>query len=569
MTTLRIATRAEAANIHGTARTVVQPPADINVDPYAGVIITDPPIYPLTGEESVVDQLDSGSRIDAGRDGVITFSFYNAQHANGWLAAGHYPGYIRDEDGNFVTLRGGPGMGPMTPEQQDAARAAIQLWDDLVEVEFREVNGHGGGSADIVFANSADPAQAFAYHGGSFRGGWDSYLGDVFIADPDLNSSNSELDFGQYGRTTLVHEIGHSLGLTHPGDYNFSNDRDDDGEPDPISYDTDAEYFQDSHQYTIMSYFGAWNTGAAPVDWLYSGGVLYDGSPQGPMLHDIFVIQQAYGADPNTRAGETVYGFNSNAGNPMFDFDENPLPYYALYDAGGDDTIDLSGFQSSQYLNLNEGAFSSIGDVPLSQEEFGAAFRDGYLAAYGVDLYEYDYTDDELGAIAEGGLQDTQNFIAGLIEDDTGVAGIGAVNYETFAIAYGTEIENAVGGQGRDLIVGNGLANTIDGQGGNDVLVGGGGDDTLIGGLGNDVLYGQSGADTFAFANDGSLDTIADFQTGADRIDLSAIEGATAETVTYDAASRRVLVDTDGDGAADMYISVNGTGVDIGDYIFG
>ena len=80
-----------------------------------------------------------------------------------------------------------------------------------------------------------------------------------------------------------------------------------------------------------------------------------------PLLHDILTIQTKYGADPTTRVGDTVYGFNSNAGNAVYDFGQNPYPHLAIYDAGGIDTIDLSGFNISQFIDLHAGAFSSIG----------------------------------------------------------------------------------------------------------------------------------------------------------------------------------------------------------------
>ena len=48
------------------------------------------------------------------------------------------------------------------------------------------------------------------------------------------------------------------------------------------------------------------------------------------------------------------------------------------------------------------------------------------------------------------------------------------------SIAYGANIENAVGGDGDDTITGNGLANRLQGNGGNDVILGGAGADTAI-----------------------------------------------------------------------------------------
>lgn len=514
---------------------------DINVDPYAGYSIGGKPILPLTGgEDNVLNHLWYGVTI-ASPNNVITYSFMQTPTLTGRYNAPRDPGTASDNPHSafFPGQAAADGYYPFTTEQQAAARAAIQLWDDLIPQHFVETRGNG---ADIQFANSNDPGQAYAWPP-YWSGLGSSFQGDVFTHDPVTNPSNMQFGFGQYGNTTLVHEIGHTLGLSHPGNYNA-------GSGGPITYGNDAEYFQDSQEYTIMSYFGAWNTGGAPIDWRYSGGIFYDNSPQGPMLHDIYAIQTAYGLDPTTRATATVYGFNSNAGNALYDFNQNFTPYLSLYDAGGNDTIDLSGFHASQYLNLNSGEFSSIGDVLMSTAQFGHAFHDGYLAATGVDLYTRGYTDTVLGNIALSGLASTEAANAAAIAADTGVGGIGTVNYENFSIAYNTIIENAVGGQGNDLIVGNGAANRIDGQGGNDVLIGG------------------ANGDVFVFQNNGSTDTIADFQTGLDKIDLSGVNGASAAYVSYNAAAHSVQIDTNHDGTADMFIKVFGTGPVASDYIF-
>ncbi|MCC6510080.1 MAG: hypothetical protein IT423_13315, partial [Pirellulaceae bacterium] len=56
--------------------------------------------------------------------------------------------------------------------------------------------------------------------------------------------------------------------------------------------------------------------------------------------------------------------------------------------------------------------------------------------------------------------------------------------------------ENAIGGQGNDVLVGNAKANVLRGQAGNDTLVGGLGDDILMGEAGNDTLNGAAGSDS-------------------------------------------------------------------------
>jgi Ca2+-binding RTX toxin-like protein len=72
---------------------------------------------------------------------------------------------------------------------------------------------------------------------------------------------------------------------------------------------------------------------------------------------------------------------------------------------------------------------------------------------------------------------------------------------------------------------GNTLANLLTGNAVNNVLDAGAGNDTLTGGNGNDVLYGGAGSDMFIFNFTPNAttnrDTIGDFQTGVDKIQLS------------------------------------------------
>ena len=75
---------------------------------------------------------------------------------------------------------------------------------------------------------------------------------------------------------------------------------------------------------------------------------------------------------------------------------------------------------------------------------------------------------------------------------------------------------------------------TVTGTSRDDVLIGGAGDDAIHGGAGRDVLQdgagadtltGGAGADTFVFSVDGTDDTVADFERGVDRLDLSSLPG--------------------------------------------
>jgi serralysin len=113
--------------------------------------------------------------------------------------------------------------------------------------------------------------------------------------------------------------------------------------------------------------------------------------------------------------------------------------------------------------------------------------------------------------------------------------------HDNIGIAYGAIIENAVGGAGDDRINGNAA---------------------------NNLLTGGAGADRFIFVDDGSVDTITDFKSGTDKIDLSEL-GINAKKIFFDAGKDTLFVNSDNDAAYDMSIIVKGDDVQARDIIFG
>ena len=483
------------------------------VNTYRGKLIAD--------QATIIEHIDAGINI-VPKNGVIYYAFADQQHITGI--------YNNPNNG----FGAGYGFSPFDAAQRFAATNAIQMWDDLTTLTFKETNGIG--QAQIVYANSYDPAQAYAYYPTTYQQGY-KFPSDVFTATPTINGSNGWLKYGGYGMTTLIHETGHAIGLSHPGAYNF-------GPGFSVNYTNGAEYAQDSKEYSIMSYWSDRETGGLVTTW----NVFLAGQPQTPMVHDILTIQAKYGADPTTRTGDTTYGFNSNAGRDVFDFNHNPYPMLAVYDAGGaHDKIDLSGFTSGQFLDLHAGSFSSIGAAPVSLAQVNAD-----RASWNVDSHSTPADPYYLAPISQAaydGLVSTRiPIIEGRIAATTGEHGVYATEFSNFAIAYGTTIEDATGGSARDLLYGNEVANILHGNGGNDtikgfegndmlygdagndVLYGDAGNDTLNGGAGQDTLTGGAGNDTFAFTNLEIGDIITDYATG-DHIDLSALYGGTMHFV--------------------------------------
>ncbi|MFN9373541.1 MAG: beta strand repeat-containing protein, partial [Planctomycetaceae bacterium] len=96
----------------------------------------------------------------------------------------------------------------------------------------------------------------------------------------------------------------------------------------------------------------------------------------------------------------------------------------------------------------------------------------------------------------------------------------------------GAVFENATGGDGADMLLGNSLINTLLGGMGNDSLNGAGNNDSLIGGGGDDILAGGAGNDSYVFNANTALGSDSLVELAGEGIDLITFATTTTKAIT-------------------------------------
>lgn len=239
-----------------------------------------------TATRTEANTLDTGYRWGSGTTGItLTYKFYSALPS-------YYTG--ADSESNGFTVFN---------SQMQAATVRI-----LTQIEsFANI--------DFVSSTATNTNLGFASANlGSSVGAWAYYptgaaqSGDVWINT--YYASTQTPSEGNYGFYTLLHEIGHTLGLKHSFTAGLAGD-------------------ENTTRYTVMA---------------------YDSSPFYPtsyMVYDIAAIQKIYGANMTYHTGNDTYTAASVG--------------YTIWDAAGTDTLDASARTSAVTLDLREGEYSSVG----------------------------------------------------------------------------------------------------------------------------------------------------------------------------------------------------------------
>ncbi len=309
----------------------------------------------------------------------------------------------------------------------------------------------------------------------------DPLAGDVWIS----NLYNSETQGGNtpqsYGYMTILHEIGHALGLKHPF------------EDSPI-----LPQEKDNTNYTIMSYTPKNNT---TLDFSVEGNQYscktdIDAMPSNYQKLDMEAIIATYGANLEYHKGDDVYKLSQLYNNHQ---------YFTIWDAGGEDTIDISEVTHDSIINLNSDKLSSIDFHSISEQE--------------------EKTVAELGAENNSQLV---SWIHDAYNDPQCSQGNGIyTGADNLAIVKGVIIENVVSGSGDDSIFDNSASNKISAGAGDDqIYLSYGGYDIVDGGEGVDTVFIQKAhAEIYLKQNQSSGDvSIFDAQSDEIIAELSGVE---------------------------------------------
>ena len=326
----------------------------------------------------------------------LTFSFPSA--------ASQYGAYSSGETSTFL---------PVNPTMQTAIRYALGQYASVSNLQFTELTGASAGNATIRFGMS-DSAQPTAY---AYYPWGDAQGGDVwFGTQTDVNAMTSPAK-GNYAWISMMHELGHALGLKH-------------GQETGGPANTTMTTAHDSMEYSVMtylSYVGAAATGYTNEKWGYA---------QSLMMYDIAAIQDMYGAN-FSGPSNTVYKWDPTTGQEFINGVGQGAPggnrvFMTVWDGGGNAEYDFSNYTAGMQIDLTPGGYSKISNTQLA------------------NLGNSNY--------AHGNVYNALQY-----------------NGDTRSL-----IRFVKAGAGADTIIGNAADNVIDGGGGSDTITGGGGADVFL-----------------------------------------------------------------------------------------
>jgi Ca2+-binding RTX toxin-like protein len=211
------------------------------------------------------------------------------------------------------------GFSAFTSTQMSRVETALSYISTLIDVRFQKTS-NASALNTFTFANN-DQTGSAGY--GTFPS--ESFAGnDIYF---DISQNNKTFSDNTYGALTMIHEIGHGLGLKHPFD-----EKDASGDIEVPPYLQGSE---DSTTWTVMAYEQSYNASAAQY-FLKFGDL------------DIAALQYMYGPAKTVRAGNDTYKISQSGSN-------------FIWDGAGTDTLDASSLTQGATVYLNPGYWGYVG----------------------------------------------------------------------------------------------------------------------------------------------------------------------------------------------------------------
>ncbi len=335
--------------------------------------------------------------------------------------------------------------------------------------------------ADIVeYKEKAGEIEPLAYH--NYPDAWGENEGHYNVEatsgyDGLPMWTTTGLAPGGEAGMTILHEIGHSLGLAHPHDEGA-----DSSIWPGVSYRFNYGTEGSNHQLnTMMSY--------NPVGWIDSAGNPSDpistnfGYILGPMAFDIAALQLMYGANTTHNSGDDTY--------KLPDANAPGTGWMSIWDTGGTDTIAYYGSRDAT-IDLN--AATLQGPKGGGAPSYANGIHGGFTIANKVVI------ENARGGTGNDEItgNEADNLLEGLGGNDT-IRGEGG----TDTIFGGDGIDHIMGGDGKGYLYGGRGEDSLHGGSVRDEIHGNEDNDTLYGYAGDDELWGDEGADSY-FAGDGN-----------------------------------------------------------------